>query len=624
MDKSFDGEALTDSAGNEVAQLEQDQEAKLSYVRRSRAYLSRHKKSQDAGHSWRPTKIYRAAAKRWAVNIDCQLQHSTVLPGLSFFRKSLEPCWATWHTWPHIVFGRDLGPDGEAATWAFSHGPATLQLNCDTFDELGHGGNNDLKMTLRQVQLFQFWLLMLVSWNLHFGTDNDRSRYIQIRECMQAHFKRCPTPQDDPLFMSLCPKMIEQYKVHDMWEDVLGQTDEVTMYNMVKARQSFVTVGRKTNMCRFLDSIGRAETSMPHWWVDCWERLVLSLDCDFLKGKFFIHKLTLRKGHDGDIDSDAGPTNPHKLSVADQSLRPCCENAVCISVMVLQEDNHRRLVQQFLEPMQIVRRWCGEGLTELKCVDGNQQWIGKQANGACMGHINDIVKTLANMAALQRCGFLLDTADIIAESGAEAQTEDEFADYYGQMVMHLAFNRLKRTAHLTIGYPWSLTAGLRGEGALEFVMDKFSQDVEIWKAFCEFENKSAAERTVQKRHPFQTLSCQQLILGLEDGADVGRKQFLDVVRGRAKVAINAKICDDGFGYMKNSKKVNGPSTIGCPFVPKTDTSCVRYRVGLKTPRHRCTTHSTTRSPTSADTYTHTSSVSPRLTHRSHPDANTQP
>lgn len=52
-----------------------------------KAYLRR-KGPQDSS-SWRPVKWYRVSAKRWVANLDAQLQGSTELPGLRYFRTAI-------------------------------------------------------------------------------------------------------------------------------------------------------------------------------------------------------------------------------------------------------------------------------------------------------------------------------------------------------------------------------------------------------------------------------------------------------------------------------------------------------------------------------------------------------
>ena len=44
--------------------------------------------TRTAISEWRPTTWYRVAAKRWAANADAQIEGSSNLPGLSFFRTA--------------------------------------------------------------------------------------------------------------------------------------------------------------------------------------------------------------------------------------------------------------------------------------------------------------------------------------------------------------------------------------------------------------------------------------------------------------------------------------------------------------------------------------------------------
>jgi len=124
----------------------------------------------------------------------------------------------------------DLGSDGLAAAHAMMYAER-LKLNSGIFGDPAHGSNCDLKGNLRAVFLYQFWLLMMVSWNLPFGCDNDRSRYRQLVECMKAHFKRRPRPEDDPMFLSLEATITKLYQLSDRLPGVQnGQSEREALY----------------------------------------------------------------------------------------------------------------------------------------------------------------------------------------------------------------------------------------------------------------------------------------------------------------------------------------------------------------------------------------------------------
>jgi hypothetical protein len=142
--------------------------------------------------------------------------------------------------------------------------------------------------------------------------------------------------------------MLQSYKLYGMFAAEQGESERQTLYNMQKSRAAFVKIGSRCNLCRFLDTSDRASDRMPHWWADYHERLVLSLDCDFLKGKFLEHPLTLRSGYRNELTEAPEITHPSALNVADKSIRSCCQNAVLISLMMLQEETHKRLVETFI------------------------------------------------------------------------------------------------------------------------------------------------------------------------------------------------------------------------------------------------------------------------------------
>ena len=129
---------------------------------RHRAWMERYTGGVRTG-SWRPQVFHRKSAKKWLLMTDNQMKVSisTVPAGWAFFQPNPElPCWQHWSTWPWIGVSRDLGSDGLAASMALLY---KYKVNTTFFDDFSHGANCDLKVCLKAVGLFQFWLLMFCS-----------------------------------------------------------------------------------------------------------------------------------------------------------------------------------------------------------------------------------------------------------------------------------------------------------------------------------------------------------------------------------------------------------------------------------------------------------------------------
>lgn len=257
-------------------------------------------------------------------------------------------------------------------------------------------------------------------------------------------------------------------------------------------------------------------------------------------------------------------TNPRGLQVADKSLRSCAENSVIISAMMLSEDSHRRIVGCFLAGLSILRKWTGRCLKEVRSADGNEAWFQAEANGRCMEHISEIVAQLANPQVLEQLGFLRTSEKASSEDFLEHITDDEVADYLGQILLSLAFARLKRMLWLLCGWPWAMIGVLGGPSQREKLMARFKEDVAVWEAFQAFDAPQAVHRRLQKRHCFQTVSCQQLICVAKDTRPTRNDELVSLMKRRARCAVPTKAVEAAVWHKRGHTELLG--NLGVAFV----------------------------------------------------------
>ena len=128
--------------------------------------------------TWRAKPIHRKGAKKVLVDWDNQIRQSTPLSGLLFYKPDADLLLGhNWRSWPHLGISHDLGSDCLCA----SHAAERLwKLNFSKFNDLDHACQRSLVDSLKSSGLYDFWLLMMVSWNLPNGPDNNDYRYAQI------------------------------------------------------------------------------------------------------------------------------------------------------------------------------------------------------------------------------------------------------------------------------------------------------------------------------------------------------------------------------------------------------------------------------------------------------------
>jgi hypothetical protein len=185
--------------------------------------------------------------------------------GLLFFKPNMKLImWKNWRTWPHFGVAMDLGSDGNSG----AHGLLYKYKLCMTmFADPSHGGHRSLDVVLKQVGLFGFWILMLISWNLPHGPDKDDGRYHQIRGTMKELYKTAD-PKKLVLFQSFVP-WIRQQLVQAGYEFAKGLDIDVQIWAYLKKREAFVPKGYRTNMNRFQGTLKAALDNRGLWAIDC-------------------------------------------------------------------------------------------------------------------------------------------------------------------------------------------------------------------------------------------------------------------------------------------------------------------------------------------------------------------
>lgn len=320
VETGFDEEEMTLCAlqGAKKRKHEESEDRIFTYENaRHRAWLQRGVQGSNKDQAWRPAKMYRVAAKRWAMSLDNHLRVCSSVPGLIHYQfKESDPDWSDWRRWPGLGVAMDRGSDGESAMNALIF---MLKLNIWQWGDPSHGANRDLDMSLRHNNLWQYWLLMLISFNLPFGPDRDDYRYHQMRDAMKAYFAtHCA--RDAYLYQSLSASIIAEHERAGVQYQGLQAPDE-ECWAFLAEMQHFAKVGRRTNLNRFMGSVEAAQANVPNWHTDLFERTWVCLSLDFLRGQKFLTRFKLRPGAAEEVPEGGGTTSSAKMSIEDSGAR---------------------------------------------------------------------------------------------------------------------------------------------------------------------------------------------------------------------------------------------------------------------------------------------------------------
>lgn len=250
VDKAFDN-GLSDLRGPaRNLQMKRNIEGKMvltdvSQVSRHRSWLRRGRFGVVQA-AWRPRKVFRVGAKKWAANLDNQLRVATLSGGLKHFREDKRPCWQHWAQWPHISFGLDLGSDGLCAVQGLLR---KFLINGTMYPDFSHLYHRAQIGAFQDAQIYRLWLLLMVSWNLVHGKDLDDSRYQQLQTAMKKHF----TDSDhnsSVLFNQYLPGIAAELEAEGFtWTSRAKMPEEV--WSALKDKQPLKGTGTRMNLCRF-------------------------------------------------------------------------------------------------------------------------------------------------------------------------------------------------------------------------------------------------------------------------------------------------------------------------------------------------------------------------------------
>ena len=96
-----------------------------------------------------------------------------------------------------------------------------------------------------------------------------------------------------------------------------------------------------------------------------------------------------------------------RLNVENRSLRESCQNAVVLSVLLLNDPSNHRLCSLILAVGKPVKDFHVQQVLELRGADQCQAWIQKMtAGGGIMSHIIAILRKLKSLPALEACSFI--------------------------------------------------------------------------------------------------------------------------------------------------------------------------------------------------------------------------
>ena len=248
-------------------------------------------------------------------------------------------------------------------------------------------------------------------------------------------------------------------------------------------------------------------------------------------------------------------TTSAKVTTADvKLLRGAQVNAAVITVLLLSEISHKRIVNIMACVPKAVEIWEGHVRKDAKSAVENREWLRQQFAGAYNTVLQDVLKTLLNQEALQACGF----DAYLSEEGEEREVtlmEDlRMAHTMGNLAARIVSHRFRRSAYLLVGWP-QRQLGLLEPSMHQVIADDFHHDYEVYVALSDLPRFAPLQKILD-RSSFRYVPTMQYVHGY--GASDWRvsPELREVSADRATL-VTSLVNEESVAFAKNASQIKG-------------------------------------------------------------------
>lgn len=451
-----------------------------------------------------------------------------------FIKNSGDPVWQPqrWAEWPHVSIAMDQGPDGLAACWLLLHKGANITIFCDP----SHGAWADTKQLLKDNQLFSWWLLMMVGWNVPHGPWNDDQRFALLREGwedMEAHH----TARSSALFQHYAPDILEDIGGTSALDlDGDGSVD-IAVWRHMLADPPTAKKGMKINLNRFFHGLEFARQDLHRWHARLLAYEYIALEQGMLASRR-IDKVRVRAAsHDADEESKC-TTDSSLLNLAERGIRSAGQNALEVAVGVFGDRMNNILVRVLLTAVGPTEAWFRSQSHELRSGPSSLEWLGQQIAGGFMQQCCDTVAELTSRAALEFCRFQT-KLQVVKQDDHEANGElllqDELAGMFGRLATGMVALRVKRCLWMVRSWPVRI-CGITRDDCMRETLVAFRTDHMAWRALMALPNPSVTAKAYQCRSVFTKVAVQNLVQAQPGASTHDSKVWLAVFCFRLRLA----------------------------------------------------------------------------------------
>ena len=430
-----------------------------------------------------------------------------------------------------------------------------LSANVTPMFEWSHGANNDLHLVYKDLRVWDFALLCLVTFNLSHGPDRDEGvRYEQFKDMVNVVVDNF-TPSTASLFRARVPNMVAELEDHIDID--VGQTEEDCVWEFVRATQRSNPMGDRIKMCQYFGWWHGAMTLLPLWTLNLWKAEMVALEMDWLHGKDFM-ELPVVKSHVKEADALLTSTSSRITPVEAKLVRTSCKNNVVTQVALLSSYDLRRQLAHMVLFTEPVKRWQGLCVQGCKNSTSSRDWLVKQMSTMFMCEQNEMVSSLQNKGVLDKCGYL----SYENHKGDELTSyvipkDDEFAQLAAHLVLGMASKRQRRLGWQTLAWPGRHLRCLVGLAEATLTVKELKVAYEVYKFWQSFTPRHPSVTLMLGRSVFKMTATMQLVHGHESDSWSYTDAVAKLLEDRACGVGSSNVCEHVNNAMKNAKQAKG-------------------------------------------------------------------
>lgn len=427
--------------------------------------------------------------------------------GLALFKLQDAAGGAAWSDpfrWPHLTIAADQGSDGMAAYWYLQH----CQVNCMMLCDWSHGAWADTKGMLRDMGLFPWWLLMMVTLNLAHGPFNDDVRYTQLNDAW-SECARHLAPERCALYQQHVGSMVDEMSGAIELSGEAPSDGEI--WRAMSGRPALLRKGYKVNLNRFFGGTQTARRDLSTWH---WQLFVLEyvgLESGMLATKKQ-EKFQMRvPAQSVDENEGRGPTDASRFDISEKAVKDCCQNSLVLAATMRGDMQNNYIMRCVLTVVEPLEAWHGTQAHLIRSVGAGVDWQISQHKRDFGKHLCDILGKLLDPSALEFCRFSLpgSKASIAKPNSEDLIQETDFAMLFAGLAVCLVSKRIQRCLWFWRGWPARMTAILDSTLA-GGVLQQFKSDLVAYEAWKSEPERSSAMNSLIARSVFRQVSVQQL------------------------------------------------------------------------------------------------------------------